>query len=155
VAREVSKTVLVVDDQAPLRLLYRVNLEAEGISVIEEANGWSGLERAVRDTPDLILVDDAMPRLDGWHLAVALKVEDATRAIPFVFVTARHKYRDRLRGLELGAVDYVLLPVNPLELAAHVKWLLERTPDELATHRRKRLAEVAAALAADPDGPDE
>jgi DNA-binding response OmpR family regulator len=147
--------VLVVDDEAPLRLLYRVNLEAEGISVIEAADGRGGLERAARDSPDLILLDVMMPRLDGWQVAATLRADEATRAVPFVFVTPRSKYRDRVRGLELGAVDYILLPVNPLELAAHVKWLLERTPDELGTHRRKRLAEVAAALAADPDGPDE
>jgi DNA-binding response OmpR family regulator len=111
--------VLVVDDQAPLRLLYRVNLEPEGISVVEATDGRSGLECAV------------------------------------VFVTARARYRDRLRGLELGAVDYITLPTNPVTLAAHVRSLLEQTPEELEALRRQRLAEVRAAIAADPDGPDD
>jgi DNA-binding response OmpR family regulator len=155
--REVTrpKKVLVVDDQAPLRLLYRVNLEPEGISVVAATDGRSGLECAARDSPDLILLDTEMPGLVGWQVAAALRADDATRAFPFVFVTARAKYRDRLRGLELGAVDYITLPTNPVTLAAHVRSLLEQTPEELEALRRQRLAEVRAAIAADPDGPDD
>jgi CheY-like chemotaxis protein len=125
-----------VDDQAPLRLLDRVNLEPEGISVAEATDGRSGLECAARDSPDLILLDTEMPGLVGWQVAAALRADDATRAIPFVFVTARARYRDRLRGLELGAVDYIRLPTNPVTLAAHVRSLLEQTPEELEALRR-------------------
>jgi DNA-binding response OmpR family regulator len=145
--------VLVVDDQAVLRLLYRLNLELEGISVVEAADGRSGLKCAARDSPDLILLDTEMPGLLGWQVAAALRADDATRAIPFVFVTARAKYRDRLRGLELGAVDYITLPTNPLTLPAHVRWLLEQTPEEREALRHQRLTEVRAANAADPDDP--
>jgi DNA-binding response OmpR family regulator len=123
--------------------------------VVEATDGRSGLECAASDSPDLIFLDTEMPGLVGSQVAAALRADDATRAIPFVFVTARAKYRDRLRGLELGAVDYITLPTNPVTLAAHVRSLLEQTPEELEALRRQRLAEVRAAIAADPDGPDD
>src|SRR5258707_6961887 len=108
--------VLVVDDEAALRLLYRVNLEAEQMEVLEAADGLNGLALAKDTSPDAVLLDVMMPGLDGWQVAERLEDDPATRDIPFIFVTARSRYRDRLRGFELGAADYVTLPVDPREL---------------------------------------
>ena len=135
--------VLVIDDEAPIRLLCRVNLEAEGMDVIEAADGPSGLERARAESPDVILLDVMMPGLDGWQVAEELLDSDVTSSIPIVFLTARAEVRDRARGLDLGGIDYVTKPFNPVELAPLVLALIERVDrgerDEL---RREKIAEL-------------
>jgi DNA-binding response OmpR family regulator len=118
--------VLHIDDEAPIRLLVRVNLEAEGMEVIEAANGRSGVQMAKRERPDLILLGVMMPVLDGWEAAEELRTDQETREIPIVFLTARSKLIDQARGLDLGALDYILKPFNPMELAPRVRGLLER-----------------------------
>jgi DNA-binding response OmpR family regulator len=135
--------VLVIDDEAPIRLLCRVNLEAEGMAVLEAADGPSGLEKARSDRPDVILLDVMMPGLDGWRVAEQLIDDPRTTRIPIVFLTARAEFRDRAKGLDIGGVDYITKPFNPLELAPLVRDLLERIDrgerDEL---RRERLADL-------------
>jgi DNA-binding response OmpR family regulator len=150
---DAPKKVLLIDDEAPIRLLFRVNLEAEGLEVIEAADGPTGIEKASRESPDLILLDVMMPGLDGWRVAEQLRENPATRDIPFAFATPRKEHRDRLKGFELGAVDYIRLPCKPLELAPRVQELLARTHDELEALRRERIAEVKALMERDPDGP--
>jgi DNA-binding response OmpR family regulator len=139
--------VLVVDDEAPIRLLCRVNLEAEKMEVLEAADGESGLATARTEKPDVVLLDVMMPGMDGWEVAERLLDDDATREIPLVFLTARAELRDRARGLELGGVDYITKPFNPVELASVVESLLERVRrgerDEL---RREKIAELRDLL---------
>jgi DNA-binding response OmpR family regulator len=145
--RQSDTTVLVIDDEAPIRLLCRVNLEAEGMRVLEAADGPSGLEAARQDVPDVILLDVMMPGLDGWHVAEELLDDDRTRGIPIIFLTARAELRDRARGLDVGGVDYVTKPFNPIELASLVRDLLERVArgerDEL---RREKLTELRESM---------
>jgi DNA-binding response OmpR family regulator len=142
--------VLVIDDEAPIRLLCRVNLEAEGMEVLEAADGPSGLEKARSETPDVILLDVMMPGLDGWRVAEELLDDARTRAIPIVFLTARAELRDRARGLDLGGVDYVTKPFNPLELAPLVRDLLARVEQgEREELRREKLSELRAMLERD------
>jgi len=139
--------VLVVDDEAPIRLLCRVNLVAEGMQVIEAADGQEGLEKARRERPDVILLDVMMPLLDGWQVAEALLDDEATKAIPVVFQTARAEARDQARGLELGGIEYVTKPFNPLDLAQLIRGLLERLdPRQSGELRRQKLAELRALL---------
>ena len=139
--------VLVVDDEAPIRLLCRVNLEAEGIDVLEAADGKSGLDLARAEHPDVVLLDVMMPGLDGWRVAEELLEDDETRGIPIIFLTARAEFRDRARGLDIGGVDYVTKPFNPLELAPLVRDLLDRIDrgerDEL---RVEKLAELRTLI---------
>jgi DNA-binding response OmpR family regulator len=139
--------VLVVDDEAPIRLLCRVNLEAENMEVLEAADGVSGVEMARAERPDVILLDVMMPGMDGWQAAEQLVEDETTQHIPLVFLTARAELRDRARGLELGGVDYITKPFNPVELAAVVEGLLERVRrgerDEL---RREKIAELRTLL---------
>src|SRR3954462_3561507 len=145
---ENSKTrVLVIDDEAPIRLLCRVNLEAEGMKVLEAADGPSGLDQAREHTPDVVLLDVMMPGLDGWRVAEHLLEDERTNEIPIIFLTARAEFRDRARGLDIGGVDYVTKPFNPLDLAPLVRQLLERIDkgqrDEL---RGEKLAELRALI---------
>jgi DNA-binding response OmpR family regulator len=139
--------VLSIDDEAPIRLLVRVNLEAEGMEVIEAANGRTGVQLAKREQPALILLGVMMPVLDGWQAAEELRKDQETRAIPIVFLTAQNRLRDCARGFELGAVDYVPKPFNPVELAQRVRRVLERLErggrDEL---RRENFSEVRALI---------
>jgi DNA-binding response OmpR family regulator len=118
--------VLVIDDEEPIRLLCRVNLEAHDFEVVEAKDGAEGLEVAERERPDLILLGVMMPRLDGWQVAEHLQKNRETRSIPIVFLTARSRPSDRLRGMELGAVDYLTKPFNPAELPVYVERLLGR-----------------------------
>ena len=113
--------VLVIDDEAPIRLLCRVNLEAEGMSVIEAGDGPGGLDLARSEQPEVILLDVMMPGLDGWRVAERLLEDPVTRDIPIVFLTARADIRDRARGIDLGGLDYVTKPFNPVELASLVR----------------------------------
>jgi DNA-binding response OmpR family regulator len=139
--------VLVIDDEAPIRLLCRVNLEAEGMDVLEAGDGPSGLETARSAEPDVILLDVMMPGLDGWRVAEELLEDERTSGIPIVFLTARAEVRDRARGLDLGGIDYVTKPFNPIELAPLVEELLARV--ERGEHeelRRAKLAELREAL---------
>ena len=137
----------MIDDEAPIRLLCRVNLEAEGMEVVEAADGPAGLERARSDDPDVILLDVMMPGLDGWRVAEELLDDPRTAAIPIVFLTARAELRDRARGIDLGGVDYITKPFNPVELAPMVRDLLGRVGagerDEL---RREKLSELRSML---------
>jgi two-component system alkaline phosphatase synthesis response regulator PhoP len=138
-------TVLIIDDEAPIRLLCRVNLEAEGIDVIEAGDGPTGLELARRSLPDLVLLDVMMPGLDGWAVAEELLDDAATDGIPIIFLTARAEFRDRARGLDIGGVDYITKPFNPVDLAPLVRRLLDRlSRGERDEMRREKLAELRA-----------
>jgi DNA-binding response OmpR family regulator len=138
-----SPRVLVIDDEAPIRLLCRVNLEAEKMEVLEASDGPTGLDLARGERPDVILLDVMMPGLDGWRVAERLIEDPETREIPIIFLTARAEFRDRARGLDIGGVDYVTKPFNPVELADLVRGLLTRLErgerDEL---RREKLSEL-------------
>jgi two-component system alkaline phosphatase synthesis response regulator PhoP len=135
--------VLVIDDEAPIRLLCRVNLEAEGMDVLEASDGPTGLEKARNDEPDVILLDVMMPGLDGWQVAEELLADERTRSIPIVFLTARAEVRDRARGLDLGGIDYVTKPFNPVELAPLVRELIHRVDlGEREDVRREKIAEL-------------
>jgi len=142
--------VLVIDDEAPIRLLCRVNLEAEGMSVLEAADGPSGLEKARAETPDVVLLDVMMPGLDGWRVAEELLDDPRTAAIPIVFLTARAELRDRARGIDLGGIDYVTKPFNPVDLAPLVRNLLGRVArGERESLRHEKLTELRALLERD------
>ncbi len=139
--------VLVIDDEAPIRLLCRVNLEAEGMDVLEAPDGHAGLELARTRLPDAILLDVMMPGLDGWAVAQQLLEDDRTSAIPIVFLTARAEFRDRARGLDIGGVDYVTKPFNPRELAPLVRDLLGRLGrGERDDLRREKLRELRSLM---------
>jgi DNA-binding response OmpR family regulator len=139
--------VLVIDDESPIRLLCRVNLEAEGMEVLEAADGPSGLDKARAERPDVVLLDVMMPGLDGWRVAEELLDDERTAGIPIVFLTARAELRDRARGIDLGGVDYVTKPFNPVELAPLVNDLLERVArGERDDLRREKLNELRLML---------
>jgi DNA-binding response OmpR family regulator len=115
--------------------------------VLEAADGAKGLDLAREERPDVVLLDVMMPGLDGWRVAEELLEDDRTSGIPIIFLTARAEFRDRARGLDIGGVDYVTKPFNPLDLAPLVRGLLDRIDrgerDEL---RGEKLAELRALI---------
>jgi len=143
-------TVLVIDDEAPIRLLCKVNLEAEGMDVLEAADGTTGLDVSRTNTPDVVLLDVMMPGLDGWQVAEQLLQDERTSDIPIIFLTARAEFRDRARGLDIGGIDYVTKPFNPLELAPLVRELLARIErGERDNLRGEKLAELRSLMETD------
>lgn len=118
------RKVLLIEDEAPVRLVIRVNLELAGIEVLEAADGRTGLELARLRKPDIILLDAVLPGLDGWQIAHELLTDRTTCEIPFVFLSAHADSSTRERALGLGALDYITKPFDPLSLADRIEELL-------------------------------
>jgi len=119
--------ILVIDDELDLIELVRYNLEKEGFTVQGAQDGESGLAQAIRELPDLIVVDLMLPGVDGLDVCRSLRFDKRTARIPIIMLTAKSEESDRILGLELGADDYVTKPFSPRELVARIKAVLRRT----------------------------
>jgi len=115
--------VLVVDDSESIRLLFQRLLVTEGHEVVSASDGLAALEAVSEHQPDVILLDVAMPSMDGLEVCRRLKADPATRLTPIVLVTGQAELSDRLRGLEAGADEILEKPVHPHELRARVRSL--------------------------------
>jgi two-component system, OmpR family, response regulator len=115
--------ILVVDDDPGLRSLVSLALERAGFTVVTAADGQAALMQAARAAPDLIVLDQGLPELDGLDVCRRIR---ARSEVPIIFLTARDDELDRIIGLELGADDYVTKPFSPRELVARVKSVLKR-----------------------------
>ena len=139
--RSAGATVLVVEDEPSMRFLCRVNLEMTGYEVLEAASGQEALEQVQAPGLDLVLLDVMLPDIGGHEIARRLH-EAPTPA--FAFVSARASREDLRAGYELGAVDYITKPFDPIELANRVREILGRIDrGESETFRLARLAELA------------
>jgi two-component system KDP operon response regulator KdpE len=116
--------ILVVDDEPRMTRFIRMNLELEGYRVIEAHDGIEALDKARRDLPDLIILDVMMPELDGFE---TLRMLREISNVPVIMLTVRADEEDKVRGLELGADDYVTKPFGARELASRIKAVLRRT----------------------------
>lgn len=112
------KTILVVDDEPSIRDLLKYNLEKEGYRIIEAADGIEGVNVALEEKPDIMLLDIMLPKLDG--LSVCKRIKNSLN-IPIIMLTAKSEEIDTILGLELGADDYITKPFSVRELAARVK----------------------------------
>jgi DNA-binding response OmpR family regulator len=119
--------ILVVEDSADIAQLIRHYLERAGHAVDVTASGADVLPRARKQAPDLVVLDLMLPGMDGLLVCQALRRDRSTAGIPVIMLTARGEEADRVRGLELGADDYVTKPFSPKELVARVAALLRRT----------------------------
>jgi two-component system OmpR family response regulator len=115
--------ILVVDDDPRLRSLVGLALERAGFVVVTAADGQVALMQAAREAPDLIVLDQGLPEVDGLEVCRRIR---AKSEVPIVFLTARDDELDRIIGLELGADDYVTKPFSPRELVARIKAILKR-----------------------------
>ncbi len=119
-----SQTILVVDDEPQIVRLLKAYLEAAGFRVVTAADGYDALRVVRQESPDLIVLDLLMPRVDGLEFTRRLRRDHDT---PIIMLTARVEETDRIVGLELGADDYVTKPFSPREIVARVRAVLRRT----------------------------
>ncbi len=139
------RRILVVDDEERMVRFIRMNLEHDGFQVMEAFNGKQAIDK-MRDTPDLILLDVMMPDIDGFEVLETIR---EVSTVPVIMLTARGEEDDRVRGLELGADDYITKPFSPRELVSRVKAVLRRT--EGASGSMHGLIEVDDRLKIDFD----
>lgn len=122
-----SKTVLIVDDEKDIRDLLAYNLSKEGFAVLTAADGNEALTQLAEHPISLVVLDIMMPFLDGFEVCKRIRANEAWKALPVIFLTARSAEVDQIVGLELGADDYIQKPVSPRVLVARVKSILRRT----------------------------
>ncbi len=118
--------VLVADDDDDIRALVAFRLQRVGYDVVTAVDGAEALSLAVERRPALALLDVSMPKLDGYEVTRRIRLDEATRAMPVILLTARAQEADVARGFETGADDYVKKPFSPQELAARVQAILGR-----------------------------
>lgn len=118
-----KKRILVVDDEPRMRRFVRMNLDLEGYDVIEADNGLTALSKVRDEMPDLVLLDVAMPELDGFETLEHIR---EVSAVPVIMLTVKSDEEDRIRGLDLGADDYVTKPFSPRELLSRIRAVLRR-----------------------------
>ena len=125
--------ILVVEDEAAISLMLTYNLEAEGYGVARAERGDDAEVMLSESTPDLVILDWMLPGVSGFELCRRMRARDATRDLPIIMLTARGEESERVRGLSIGADDYVVKPFSVPELMARVRSLLRRArPERIA-----------------------
>ncbi len=141
-----DRKILVVDDEERMVRFIRLNLEHDGFRVIEAFNGTQAINKVRSNLPDVVLLDVMMPDIDGFEV---LRLIRETSTVPVIMLTAKGEEDDRVRGLELGADDYVTKPFSPRELVSRVRAVLRRT--EMTSGGTHGLIEVDDRLKMDFD----
>lgn len=118
--------ILIVDDEIDTLLPLQKSLEAEDYLIVGASNGKEALIKAKTEIPDLIILDLMMPEMDGYEVCEKLKKDPLTKNIPVIILTAKDAVRDKVKGLDIGADDYVTKPFNLKELKARIKSALRR-----------------------------
>lgn len=122
--------ILLVDDEIDTLLPLKMSLEVENYLVLGASNGFEALELAKTNIPDLILLDIMMPGMDGYEVCARLKKDPFTKSIPVIMLTAKDAVREKVKGLDIGADDYVTKPFNLNELKARIKSVIRRYGDQ-------------------------
>lgn len=125
-----NRRILVVDDEERMVRFIRLNLEHDGFQVLEAFNGQQAMDKLRETLPDLILLDVMMPDIEGFEV---LRLIRENHDVPVIMLTAKGEEDDRVKGLELGADDYVSKPFSPRELVSRVKAVLRRTDGDQST----------------------
>ena len=120
-----QKTVLIVEDEKNIVDILRFNLQREGYRTLEAYDGKDGLDKAVSENPDLILLDVMLPQMNGFDVCRALRAQGSN--VPVIILTAREEEADKVLGLEIGADDYITKPFSMRELIARVGANIRRT----------------------------
>jgi two-component system KDP operon response regulator KdpE len=139
-----DKLILIVDDEARMVRFVRMNLELEGYQVADAKDGMGALDKVRSELPDLVLLDVMMPEMDGFETLQRLR-EIST--VPVIMLTVKGDEEDRIRGLELGADDYVTKPFSPRELASRIRAVLRRA--EMPTPVAKTAIQIDDRLSVD------
>jgi CheY-like chemotaxis protein len=119
-----ARTILTADDNLQIRMLVKAALRSLGHELIEAVDGEDAIEKAVAHTPDLVLLDVTMPKLDGWEVLYFLRQRPETANIPVMMLTTAAQKIDLEHGASLGCSDYLTKPFAPADLRAHVERIL-------------------------------
>jgi DNA-binding response OmpR family regulator len=122
--------ILLIEDEKNIQELVKYNLEQEGWKVSAAGNGVDGVAKARKESPDLILLDLMLPKMDGLEVCKVLKRDAKTNTTPIIMLTAKGEEVDKIIGLELGADDYMAKPFSPRELVARIKAIMRRLNPE-------------------------
>lgn len=122
-----SKKILIVEDDGNIRELLRLYLEREGYEITEAENGEVGVEQWRKVNPDMILLDVMMPVMDGWQVCKIIRAESQ---VPIIILTAKGETFDKVNGLEMGADDYIVKPLEMREVVARVRAVFRRFAPE-------------------------
>ena len=136
--------ILIIEDETPMRTALADLLAAEGYRTLTAVDGASGLQRALSEKPDLILLDVMMPKLDGFSVCAELR--RLANDVPVVMLTAKGQIEDRVNGLDVGADDYVVKPFSSEELLARVRALLRRVERKARALEKIKLGEIEIDL---------
>ena len=126
----INNRILVIEDESNIQELIKYNLEKNGYKVILSDNGTAGLNEALANVPDLILLDLMLPGLDGLEVCKRLRADKRTKKVPIFMLTAKSEELDKVLGLELGADDYITKPFSIKELIARIRAAMRRVEDE-------------------------
>jgi two-component system, OmpR family, KDP operon response regulator KdpE len=124
--------ILVVDDEPRMVQMIGMNLKLEGFEVISAPDGFQALEKVTKEMPDLVLLDIMMPDMDGFE---TLRRVREVSSVPVIFLSVKAEEPDRVRGLDLGADDYITKPFSPRELISRIKAVLRRVEPEIAVRK--------------------
>src|SRR3989338_6691887 len=116
-----KKKILVVEDAPHISRLVRFILEKNGFEVLQAFVGQEGMEMAKKEKPDLIILDVMMPNMDGFEVAKKLTGMEETKNIPIIMLSSAAQFKDKMKGIESGAIDYITKPFEKEELIAKVK----------------------------------
>ncbi len=126
----IIKKILCIEDDSDIQTMIKLSLKFKGgYEVILAGDGFSGIEMAEKETPDVILLDVMMPELDGYETCKQLKANPLTKDIPVIFLTARAQEKEIKKGLEMGAIGYLTKPFDPMTIKDELEAVVQRAED--------------------------
>ena len=137
-----SKKILIIEDDEDIVEMISYNLRKEGYRIISVSNGEDTLDLAVREKPDLVILDLMLPGMDGLEVCKSLRQDARTSNLPIIMLTAKSQETDKIVGLEVGADDYMTKPFSPRELLARIKAILRRY-EPSASQRKVKIGELS------------
>ena len=124
-----KKKILIVDDEDDILHFLELVLREKGYEVVTASGGHEALTKAQVDRPDLVLLDIMMPQMDGWEVLKLLRVDEGTSQIPVAMLSARTEAKDRVQGLQEGAIDYICKPFSLQELLGKIETIFTQVED--------------------------
>ena len=125
-----KRKILVVDDEEDILNFLEMVLTEKGYEVVTAAGGHEALTRVQIERPDLVLLDVMMPQMDGWEVLKLLRVDETTAQVPVAMLSARTEARDRVQGLQEGAIDYICKPFSLQQLLGKIEAIFEQAAEQ-------------------------
>ncbi|MFH1459557.1 MAG: response regulator [Candidatus Omnitrophota bacterium] len=134
-----KQKILIIDDEPDIRDVLKITLECEDFEVYEARDGVEGLEKVHKNSPDLVILDYKMPKMNGHEVCQILKKDILLRHMPIIMLTGKGETQDKIKGINAGADDYLVKPFDPQELVARIKMIVRRSTRDLDANPLSRL----------------